>query len=228
MLFFDIETDSLLDDLTKIHCMCIIDDSDNSVYLYRPDEITEGVKKLNDALQNGIQICGHNIIKFDIPAIEKLYPYVFHVSREARPLVVDTLVLSHLMYSECKGSDMGLFKRGILPGNLIGSHSLKAWGYRLGELKGTYANDHGETAWDSFNEDMLKYNQQDVVVTRKLHEYLMKNFKCYPQDAIELEHKAQWLMATQERNGFTFDLKKAETLEETLRSRFSVLDNELR
>ena len=228
MLFFDIETDGLLDDLTKIHCMCIIDDSDDSVHLYRPDEITEGVKKLNDALQNGIQICGHNIIKFDISAIEKLYPYVFHVSREARPLVVDTLVLSHLMYSECKGSDMGLFKRGILPGNLIGSHSLKAWGYRLGELKGTYANDHGETAWDAFNEDMLKYNQQDVVVTRKLYEYLMNHFKCYPQDAIELEHKAQWLMAQQERNGFTFDLKKAETLEETLRSRFSVLDNELR
>ena len=47
MLFFDSETDGLLDDLTKIHCMCIIDDSDDSVHLYRPDEITAGLRYYN-------------------------------------------------------------------------------------------------------------------------------------------------------------------------------------
>lgn len=227
MLFFDIETDGLLNSLTTIHCMCIIDDSDNSVHSFKPNEVQKGVEMLNNALTQGIPICGHNIIKFDIPAIEKLYPApVFHVGRAERSLIVDTLVLSHLIYSENKGSDMMLFKRGILPGNLIGSHSLKAWGYRLGELKGTYAADHGETAWDSFNEDMLEYNKQDVVVTEKLYKHLLA-YK-YPQEAIELEHKAQWLMFRQEQNGFPFDIQKAEALEETLRSRFAILGEQLR
>lgn len=225
MLFFDIETDGLLDTVTKCHCMCIID-SDNNVSLYRPDEVIKGVHKLMDALNHHVCICGHNIIKFDIPCLEQLFPKDFKVTREMRKYVVDTLVLSHLKYSESKGKDMGMFRAGILPGGLIGSHSLKAWGYRLGELKGTYAAEH-EDAWGHFNEDMLAYNKQDVVVTKKLYEYL-EAIKGYTEDAIELEHKAQWLMAQQERNGFPFDVKKAEELEETLRERFAVLDTKLK
>jgi len=225
MLFFDIETDGLLDTLRTVHCMAIIDDQGNT-FEYRPDTVKEGVKKLMDALNDGQPICGHNIIKFDIPALEAMFPEVFKVTRELRPLVVDTLVLSHLKYGESKGKDMGLFRAGVLPGALIGSHSLKAWGYRLGELKGTYAQEH-EDAWASFNEDMLKYNVQDVVVTKRLYDYLM-DIPGYTDDTIELEHKAQWLMATQERNGFPFDTTKAVALEGTLRSRYAVLDGELR
>jgi DNA polymerase I-like protein with 3'-5' exonuclease and polymerase domains len=83
------------------------------------------------------KLVGHNIIPFDIPVIQKLYPW-FTV-----PLanVVDTLVLSRLFFSDMFNRDGGYIKAGKLPGKLIGSHKLEAWGYRLGLQKGEYSTD---------------------------------------------------------------------------------------
>lgn len=222
MLVFDLESDGLLDTITKIHCLVIYDGVEYS--RYRPHEVIEGIKRLQQAISEGTTIVGHNIINFDIPAIQKLYPW-FSIPRDKRDLVVDTLVLSRLIYSNIRDWDARLLKSGRLPGKLFGSHSLKAWGIRLGELKGTYSEDT-EDAWAIFNEEMLDYNEQDVVVTNKLLQRLLD--KKFPQESITLEHQAQWLMAQQERNGFPFDLFKAQELEVTLRSRSAVLDATLR
>lgn len=223
MLFFDIETNGLLADVTQAHCMVIIDEQ-GTVSKYRPSEVHQGALRLLEALQRGELICGHNIINYDLPALEKLYGD-FKVPRYLRSQVVDTLVLSRLIYGNIKDSDNGRLKKGTLPGALYGSQSLKAWGYRLGELKGTYAQEH-EDAWASFNEEMLDYCVQDVVVTIKLYQYLTR-FP-YPEKAITLEHEAAWLMAQQERNGFTFDTAKALKLQQVLEARQAVLDAELR
>lgn len=83
MLIFDIETDGLLEDMTKIHCMCIKDTKENKMYRFRPDEVEAGVRML----MSGDTICGHNIIAFDIPAISKVFPW-FHIGKDK---VVDTL-----------------------------------------------------------------------------------------------------------------------------------------
>lgn len=220
--FFDIETNGLYYDVTKAHCMVItFEDDDKTITTkrYRPNEVEQGAKDLLEVLHDGGMIIGHNIINYDVPVLEKLYAS-FRVPRELRPQVIDTLVLSHLMFSDISDKDYGLARAGRLPAKLIGSHSLKAWGYRLGELKGTYSEET-ENAWAEFSEEMLDYNEQDVVVTRILYEYL-----CtipYPPAAVTLEHEAQWLMAQQERNGFTFDTFKAETLEVKLRGRHADL-----
>ena len=222
MLYFDIETDGLLANATQVHCMVIID-QDNNVFKYRPHEITKGTNKLLDALRVGEPICGPNIINFDIPALEKFVPS-FKVLRENRPLIIDTLVLCRLIYGNIKDSDAGRLRKGFPP-VLFGRQSLKAWGYRLGEFKGTYAEET-EDAWAKFNEEMLTYCVQDVVVTKKLYEYLTR-FP-FPQKAIDLEHEAQWLMSQQERNGFPFDYVKAQGLLHVLEGRSAVLDAELR
>ena len=219
--FFDIETNGLYFDVTKAHCMVIILD-DNGVLTtkkYRPNEVQKGAQELLSVLHKGGYIVGHNIINYDIPVLEKLFPD-FVLPRSLRPHVIDTLVLSHLMFSDISDKDYGLVRANQLPAKLIGSHSLKAWGYRLGEFKGTYAEET-EDAWADFNEDMLAYNEQDVVVTRALYNYF--NTIKYPEAAIELEHEAQWLMAQQERNGFTFDVFKAQELEIKLRGRHADL-----
>ena len=57
---------------------------------------------------------------------------------DPRDCVIDTLVLARLIYANIKDTDIGLMKSGRLPKKLYGSHSLKAYGYRMGELKGTY------------------------------------------------------------------------------------------
>lgn len=225
MLIFDLESDGLLDDLTKIHCMVISDGSTRT--RYRPHEVELGVQRLLEAVQTEQGICGHNIINFDIAAIQKVYPW-FSIGREQRKHVLDTLVLSRLIYGNIKDTDAGLLRCGVLPGKLFGSHSLRAWGYRLGELKGDFALHTAEDAdkWAEWSEEMMDYNEQDVVVTEKLLALLMS--KGYPEAPITLEHEAAWLIAQQERNGFPFDTFKAQELEVVLRSRSAVLDAQLR
>lgn len=224
ILFFDIETNGLLDTLTKAHCMVIIDEEGN-ITKYRPSEVRQGFQRLLDAILEGSFICGHNVINFDLPALTQLYSGL-EVPYKLQGQVLDTLVMSRLIYGNIKDSDSGLLRTGKLPGKLFGSHSLKAWGYRLGELKGTYAEETPD-AWATFSEDMLNYCVQDVVVTKKLYERLITKTE-YPQVSIELEHGIQWLMSKQERNGFPFDVFAAQELEVTLRSRAADLDAILR
>lgn len=114
MLIFDIETDGLLDTMTKIHCLSISDEHHN-VTGYRPEEVEAGVKRLWEAVNNGEGICGHNIINFDIPAIHKIYPW-FEIPRDKRKFVVDTLVLARLVFSNISESDYGAFRRKEMPG----------------------------------------------------------------------------------------------------------------
>lgn len=221
MLFFDIETDGLLDTVSKGHCLVIIDEQ-NNITGYRPETFHKGAMRLLQALREGEYIVGHNIINYDIAALEKLYPD-FRVKREWRPKVIDTLVLARLICGNIEDSDHARVRNGTFPAKLLGRQSLKAWGYRLGELKGTYGEQ--KNAWDSFSEEMLSYCVQDVTVTKKLYDYLMRIG--VPAKAIELEHQAQWLMSRQERNGFVFDLPKAKALQETLEARYAVLNTQL-
>ena len=222
MLIFDIETDGLLDDTTRLHCIAIHDTETGVVEGYDPSHAEEGVQRLMDALERGEQIAGHNIITFDIPVLSKLYPD-FIVSRAQREQVLDTLILSRLIYSNLETTDLGLMRSGQLPSKLYKSHSLRAWGYRLGEYKGDYGEQ--ENAWETYSPAMLDYCIQDVVVTAKLMDRLMR--AAYSERAIRLEHEVAWLMAQQERNGFPFDREGAERLERTLRERSAVLSAQL-
>ena len=215
MLVFDIETNGLLDTVTKVHCMVVYDTETEEYFEYRPNKIEQGVQRLLQA----DKICGHNVIAFDVPCLEKLYGVKFEHEK-----VIDTLILARLVYSNIKDVDIGLMRKGVLPKKLYGRYSLQAFGYRLGELKGTYSEDN-EDAWACFNEEMLAYNKQDVVVTYKLYNKLVD--KGFTEHASMIEHKAQWLMQKQERNGFPFDKQKAVKLEADLREELERITNEL-
>ena len=55
-----------------------------------------------------------------------------------------------------------------MPTKLYGSHSLKAYGYRLGLHKGDFGED---TDWKEWSQEMQDYCVQDVKVTEKLCEH---------------------------------------------------------
>ena len=78
---FDIETDGLLDVLTKIHVMSWSNDMGEVKHTHDYDE-------MRYVLLNSETLVGHNIIRFDIPAVEKL----LDIKVTAR--LVDTLALS--------------------------------------------------------------------------------------------------------------------------------------
>ena len=219
MLMFDIETNGLLKEVNVLHCMCIYDTETDTMHRFDPTKVADGVAMLQNEITSGGKICGHNIINYDIPALEKLYPETFHISYAQQEQVVDTLVLARLIYSNIETIDLGFMKSGKLPKPLYKSHKLMAWGYRLGVLKGTYGEQ--EDAWAVYNPEMLDYNEQDVWVTKALYDKLMA--KPYASKAIQLEHEVAWLMSKQERNGFKFDIKGAERLAQELEEKQSVI-----
>lgn len=212
-LIFDIETNGLLDELTTIHSLVIRNYDTEEVFSYTPDNIEEGVRLLQEA----DEIIGHNIIKFDIPAIKKVYPWFVPKGK-----ATDTLILARLFWPELMELDAGLVKRGILPKRLTGRYSLDAFGYRLNEWKGDYSDvmkEHGLDPWAAWNEEMQRYCEQDVVVTTKLYSKCLiiqagedKKGKgiAYSEQSIRLEMQVAEIIARQERHGFAFDVRKAE------------------
>ena len=69
-LIFDIETNGFVSEATKIWCIIIKDIDTNKFYSYKYDEIDKALKLLSDANL----LVGHNISKFDLLIIKKLYP----------------------------------------------------------------------------------------------------------------------------------------------------------
>lgn len=212
-LIFDIETNGLLDETNTIHCLCIKDFDQGREWSLHGKDIEYGVHLLHEAEV----IVGHNVIKFDIPAIQKVYPWF-----RPQGIVRDTLVYSRLLYPDLREIDFARRrKKSDLPGKLIGSHGLKAWGYRLGNYKGDY-----EGPWDSWSKDMQDYCEQDVRVTFDLYaKFLSKNPS--PQ-AVDLEHKVATIIGRQERYGFAFDSAAARSLYAVLLARRIDIGNALR
>lgn len=211
----DIETNGLLDTTTKFWCGWIYDSYTDKYTGYT--DLKDYWNAIDWYGRHDYNIVFHNGIRFDIPCLKKLMDDGF--SFDPRDCVLDTLVLARLIYSNIKDTDVGLMRSGRLPKALYGSHSLKAYGYRMGELKGTYGEQ--EDAWDKFTPEMYEYNKQDVVVTLKLFQKLMA--KGYPLKAIQLEHDIAWVMAKQERNGFVFDKDQATKLYSELAGKRQVL-----
>ncbi|MEX0469928.1 hypothetical protein V6X73_09335 [Spiribacter sp. 390] len=163
MLVFDIETDGLLEQMTTIHCAVVKDYLTGEVLEYRPDQIEQFVRSLD-----GQVVIGHNIIGFDLPAIDKWCDLnQEHFIGEFYPqpkMEIDTLVMSRLLNPD-RERPAGLPQR-------VGPHSLEAWGYRTGIYKGQYGKQHN--AFDQFSEEMLDYCKQDVEVTEQVYKHLLK------------------------------------------------------
>lgn len=212
-LLFDIETDGLLDTVSKIHCVVARDVDTDEEYVWTGDKVKDCWNFLNKA----DTLIGHNILGFDIPVLEKIFN-----RKMAQMQIRDTLVMARTIWPDRRDRDFTLFREGKLPPKLIGSHSLKAWGYRIGEFKGEF----GETTdWEKFSEEMLVYCQQDVKVNVKLFKKM--EALNYSEDALQLEHDIHKILLIQEWDGFPFDEKKAQELFIVLNERRLEIANQL-
>ena len=162
MLVFDLETDGLLNDVTRIHCLVIYDSEADETYVFNDEGSEEPIVRGIQLLEEADIICGHNVISYDIPVIEKLYPWF-----ACKALVVDTLLLSRLYHADMYEVDKRL-DNSRMPLQLRGRHSLESYGYRLGEYKGGFGK---TTDWKEWSQDMQDYCEQDVKVTTKLCEH---------------------------------------------------------
>lgn len=164
MLVFDLETDGLLNEATIIHCLSIYDTETKEATVYNDqgsaDPIVRGISYLDQA----DLIAGHNVIGFDIPIIQKFFPWFKNDN------VLDTLILSRIFHPNL----MEIDKRknwNHMPLKLYGRHSLESYGYRLGVYKGCYG---ATTDWKEWTQELQDYCEQDVTVTHSLCTHFQK------------------------------------------------------
>ena len=220
-LVFDIETDGFLRKLTTVHCVVAKDIDTGEVFQFddsgRHDSVSTGLTFLMEAEQ----LWGHNIIGFDVPAIQEIYP--FFTPWEGK--YYDTLILSRLFFTDMLDRDLR-GKPANMPGNLYGRHSLEAWGYRLGVLKSEYGKQlHGD--WATYTPEMLDYCTQDVEANLPVVKLFEPKLEQYAE-SIDLEHACALVMTKQEQAGFPFDTQKAQRLEGKLRIELETLSDEMR
>ena len=258
MLIFDLETDGLLDTVSAVHCVHMLDTEDLEAGVLRYNDhgykavgtVAEGIRRLGDSEE----CLAHNGIGYDYLVLDKLFSGWDSGTKRR-----DSIVMTRVIWTELKAADFSCRDKGYWKllgsenpcpekmGGIIGSHSLKAWGYRLGENKDDYDprtecpvgpegryNDWGcftmsvGDAWKTvgWTESMDDYCVQDVVVTAKLWQLI--EAKQYDQRCLDLEHQFATIIDRQVRFGFQVNVKKAKELEHRLLIRKEELGEELR
>ena len=213
-IIYDIESNNLLLDANIIHCIGVkVDEAPTQVYTSRPIEGSAGsIDDCIKLLMTADLLIGHNIVKFDNSVVRKLcgvdlFTQVNHF---------DTLIASQLAYPNLLLIDSN---NKNLEGRLRGSHSLKAWGIRLGNHK-----EHHED-WTQLTTDMVEYCRQDVDVTHSLYSKLKDKI---PSEAMMLEQKFAYIISRQEEHGVLFDKEKAIKLHIELVDELDKAHNELK
>ena len=154
---------------------------------------------LREALAGSLSVVGHNLIGYDLPVLKRLWGLSVAPER-----VIDTLVLSRL-FDPSKS----------------GGHSLRNWGEELGFPKG----DHDD--WTCLSPEMIDYCMRDVEVTEAVHKKLVTDMSEFSQQSVELEHKVQYVVQQQERNGWVLDQELARELCATFKERMNEIEADL-
>lgn len=219
----DIESNGLLSDLinytalpyklkptAKLWCVCLRDVETGESHTLT-DNFREQLKTL---LVGCTEIIGHNILKFDLVFLRLIgaldytvgYPVMDGLEGTETTVfgrsvkLVDTLLWSRLFHPD-----------------RYGGHSLAAWGDRLGVPKTDYrgelvkaglmTGDEPKGFEFSFaNDIMLRYCEQDTVVTVGVYNKLLKDWQdgCW-DNAYDMEAKLADLAIRRETFGFAFD-----------------------
>ncbi|MCB1970958.1 MAG: hypothetical protein KDG54_11180 [Geminicoccaceae bacterium] len=203
-LVFDIEADGLLDTIKRIHCIIAKDVDTGEVHQFADQEGYAPVAAGVDLLASADQLIGHNILSYDIPAIHA----VTGVDLSGKNLL-DTMVACRTALPDPSDWDMKLIKAGRLHPSLRKSHSLKAWGQRLGNHKFDFGTG-GIEDWAEWTREMQDYCVQDVETNTTIFEWIES--QDIPQAALDTEHAMERLCRTTEHNGFLLDRRAAEAL----------------
>ena len=201
-LIIDIEADGLIPTVTKVHCIGMSVAGAEAGQVFANQEPYDCLDNALEIMSEAKSITGHNIIGYDFPVLKKILGWV--PSKHTQ--IVDTLVLSRLCHTDLYELDV---KERSIDNKLYGSHSLKAWGQRIGVLKQSLGT-QDDDLWSKFTPAMAEYCVQDVSVTTHL-KYHFDHID-YSLEAIQLEHKFAEIIQRQIEHGYAFDVDKARQL----------------
>ena len=182
MIVFDVEADNLLDDATKIHCLSYTLDGSTYETLYDYNEMRELVLS-----QRGL--IGHNIIRYDVPLLERLLGIKITAS------LFDTLPMSWVLnYNRPR-------------------HGLESFGEDFGIPKPEI------TDWTNLSQEEYAHRcTEDVKINWQLWYNLLNRFMfLYNKDKTELNRFFRYLhfkmdcAREAEQQGWKLDVQKAES-----------------
>lgn len=229
-LYADTEGDGLLPELTVMWCLGAIDMQTREALYFGPPvppdhplatptlcnpagTVEEGWAFLSEA----DLVVGHNWLDYDRRAIKKLNPTWRQPKKEWDSLVVAKVLWP---YDALIGPDMSAIQAGRLPAKFLKSHSLKAWGYRLGERKDEY-----EAGFDKWSPEMAAYMMQDCKAGLALWDRCKLRLGwtdaspstfVWPELVLDIEHGAHEIILQQETDGVHFNVDKAVELSRQL------------
>lgn len=196
---FDLETDGLLDSVTKVHCGVFRNVKTNEVKQFRPHQVQDMLSFIDTCPV----LIGHNVIGYDFPVLEKLYGYKYKGKK------VDTVILSRLLYPNRQLPkalvDAYKDKRAELPEGvrlrMPGPHSVASWGYTLGLGKVDYDD------WAEFDEEMMVRCDTDVAIQTLIFERLRDKLKQlqWPTSSLDVTFKCFDILSRMEQQGWLID-----------------------
>ena len=223
----DIESNDLLENMldfsslpyklkrdAKLWCIVVRDiDTGDVVTLKSSSGNTISKEDVEKAFRGVSEVIAHNGIKFDFIAMQLFGVIDYEVGYLNRP--------DKLFGNDVKITDTLIRSRLFNP-DRFGGHSLKAWGERLSEFKDDFReqsivagiidkNSPKGEEFKHFSEIMVKYCEQDTLVTKLIHLELEKEFKSYAgwKKPETLENKLADLAVRRESYGFSFNKELA-------------------
>lgn len=185
----DIETDNLLEDVTKIHCLSYGQMVDNNFWVKTLTDIKE-IKQF--VSRRDITIVGHNFISYDNLVLEKLLGVKFELSQ-----LIDSLYLSWALYPK-------LLK-----------HGLEEWGNTLG-IKKPHVADWKDPTPEEIKfrcESDVKIN---LLLWTKQFEYLTEIYESSFEHYIDFLMLISEIVVYQEQNPCKYDVAAANILLEQM------------
>lgn len=231
MNVMDIETDGLLDTLTKIHCASVFNTKTKEWMVFIPDDWHEsslmfdfevrGVSQLPAYLDTLDSLCCHNGIGFDLKVLKKLYNYTFKGKYR------DTLLMSRILWPDLE-SPLHTKDNGQKV-KIKGPHSVESWGIRLGLSK----PEHND--WSTFSHEMLNRNMKDSEIQGMIYEHIEDHIDTLSthdkrllfQEVFDMEQRVWGLIEKQADYGWLFDVEYAFKLVEELEPKITKIDEEL-
>ena len=193
-LVFDIETNGLLHELDKILCLVTQDVDTGSINVYADGLGYPSISSGLNALARADALIGHNIINFDLLALEQVHGFKPKPDQK----VFDTWVISQV----CR------YKRDHKQG-------LGGWGDKFGFEK----DEWGSTVdWPNakLSEKMIEYCRRDVELNTKVWHQLLSevshiaNNKPLFREGLRIEHDVARFNAMVKTKGWLFDMDRAQ------------------
>ncbi len=190
-IVFDIESDGLMENVTKIHCLCYYNITENV-----SGSLTSYEEIIKFLMQEDLTLIGHNVICYDIPVLNKI------LGIKIKAELIDTLPLSWVLYPQYK------------------KHGLEAWGEIFGIPKpeiSEWKEPEEIELQAEFKAKMVHRCSEDVKINTKLwnrENYILNLL--YNKDSFAINRYIQYLsfkmdcVREQEEVGIRIDVNHCE------------------